>query len=88
MAPADAADRELMPTVRVNDITMYHEHAGSGEPPVLIGGLGLDVSECRNLIEALAGHHRVLAFDNPGPAAPTSPMLPTPSGRCPTTPPG
>lgn len=55
-----------MPTVRVNGITMYYEQSGAGEPLVLIGGLGLDVSDCRNLIRALAERHRVLAFDNRG----------------------
>lgn len=70
-----------MPTVRVNDITMYYEHAGSGEPLVLIGGLGLDVSECRNLIEALAGHHRVLAFDNRGAGRTDKPDAPYTLGQ-------
>lgn len=55
-----------MPTVRVNDIKMYYEQSGSGQPLVLIAGLGLDVCDCRKLIEALAAHHRVLAFDNRG----------------------
>lgn len=52
--------------VSVDGLRMYYELAGSGPPLVLIGGLGLDVSECAQLIDALAPRHRVLAFDNRG----------------------
>jgi 3-oxoadipate enol-lactonase len=55
-----------MPTVSVNGLRMYYELAGAGPPLVLIAGLGLDLSECGQLIDALATHHQVLAFDNRG----------------------
>lgn len=55
-----------MPTVSVDGLRMYYELAGAGPPLVLIGGLGLDLSECGQLIDALAPHYRVLAFDNRG----------------------
>ena len=55
-----------MPTVSVDGLRMYYELAGAGSPLVLIGGLGLDVTECGQLIDALATHYRVLAFDNRG----------------------
>lgn len=55
-----------MPTVMVDGLRMYYELAGAGPPLVLIAGLGLDLSECGQLIDALAAHHRVLAFDNRG----------------------
>lgn len=45
---------------------MYYEMAGAGQPLVLVGGLGLDVSECGQLVDALATRYRVLAFDNRG----------------------
>ena len=45
---------------------MYYELAGTGPQLVLVGGLGLDISECGQLIDALAARHRVLAFDNRG----------------------
>lgn len=45
---------------------MYYELAGAGPPLVLVGGLGLDLSECGQLIDMLATHYRVLAFDNRG----------------------
>jgi 3-oxoadipate enol-lactonase len=55
-----------MPTVSVDGLRMYYELTGAGPPLVLIGGLGLDLSECGQLIDALAPHYRVLAFDNRG----------------------
>ncbi len=55
-----------MATVDVGGLRMYYELGGSGEPLVLISGLGIDVSECGQLIDALTSRHRVLAFDNRG----------------------
>src|SRR5579872_5777224 len=55
-----------MPTVSVDGLRMYYELSGAGAPLVLIGGLGLDISECGQLIDALSTHYRVLAFDNRG----------------------
>lgn len=50
----------------MNDIELYYESHGSGDPLLLIGGLGLAVSEMRPLIEALAPGYRVIAVDNRG----------------------
>jgi 3-oxoadipate enol-lactonase len=55
-----------MPSVTVDGLRMYYELAGAGQPLVLIGGLGLDLSECGPLIDTLAARFRVLAFDNRG----------------------
>jgi 3-oxoadipate enol-lactonase len=55
-----------MPLTLVNDIELYYESHGSGDPLLLIGGLGLSVSEMQPLIEALAAGHRVIAADNRG----------------------
>ena len=55
-----------MATVDVGGLRMYYELSGNGQPLVLIAGLGVDVSECGQLIEALSAHYRVLAFDNRG----------------------
>lgn len=65
-----------MPTARVDDITLYYELHGSGEPLVLILGLGLDMSECESLIAELARHHQVLAFDNRGAGRSDKPDIP------------
>lgn len=55
-----------MPVIRVNDLSMYYEWRGAGRPLVLVLGLGADISEYDWLLEQLARHHRVLAFDNRG----------------------
>ena len=55
-----------MPLTFVNDIELYYESHGSGDPLLLIGGLGLAVSEMQPLIEKLAAGHRVIAVDNRG----------------------
>ena len=39
-----------MPYVKVNDIQMYYEIHGDGEPLVLIVGLGTDISEWEGII--------------------------------------
>jgi pimeloyl-ACP methyl ester carboxylesterase len=55
-----------MPYVKVNDIQMYYEILGVGEPLVLIVGLGTDISEWDGIIRWLATKYQVLAFDNRG----------------------
>src|SRR5574340_1811367 len=48
-----------MPTVEVNDIQMYYEIHGEGRPLVLIGGLGLDLSELQSISSWLAQRYQV-----------------------------
>ncbi|HUB92671.1 MAG TPA: alpha/beta hydrolase [Candidatus Saccharimonadales bacterium] len=55
-----------MPRMRVNDISMYYEIHGRGEPIVLIPGLGVDVSQYTQIIELLSSKHKVIAIDNRG----------------------
>ena len=55
-----------MPYEKVNDIQMYYEIHGEGEPLVLIVGLGTDISEWEGIIHWLAQKYKVLAFDNRG----------------------
>ncbi len=55
-----------MPYIKVNDIHMYYEIHGDGEPLVLIIGLGTDISEWDGIIRWLAKKYKVLAFDNRG----------------------
>jgi 3-oxoadipate enol-lactonase len=55
-----------MPYVKVNDIQMYYEIHGDGEPLLLIVGLGTDISEWEGIIHWLAQTYKVLAFDNRG----------------------
>ena len=55
-----------MPYIKVNDIQMYYEIHGDGDPLVLIVGLGTDISEWDGIIRWLAQKYKVLAFDNRG----------------------
>lgn len=57
-----------MPIVKVNDITMYYEVHGQGEPLVLIAGLNSDHTLYQKLgmIARLAESYQVVVFDNRG----------------------
>lgn len=55
-----------MPYIRVNDIRMYYEIQGDGAPLVVIPGLSSDISQWGVIIQPLAQHNRVIAFDNRG----------------------
>jgi 3-oxoadipate enol-lactonase len=65
-----------MPTQRVGDIDMYYEFNGTGDPIVLISGLGNDITELERLIQWLAQANRVLAFDNRGAGRTDKPDIP------------
>ena len=65
-----------MPYVKVNDIQMYYEIHGDGEPLVLIVGLGTDISEWEGIIRWLATKYKVLAFDNRGAGRTDKPDIP------------
>jgi 3-oxoadipate enol-lactonase len=66
----------LMPSVQVNDIAIYYELHGAGEPLVLINGLAADVSEYGDMIRWLAKRFTVLAFDNRGAGRTDKPHTP------------
>jgi pimeloyl-ACP methyl ester carboxylesterase len=55
-----------MPKVRANGIDIYYEITGTGEPLVLIAGLGYGLWEWHKVIPGLAEHFQVIAFDNRG----------------------
>lgn len=55
-----------MPTVNVNGITLAYETHGSGEPLVLISGIGYDRWEWHKMVPGLAEHFTVIVFDNRG----------------------
>jgi pimeloyl-ACP methyl ester carboxylesterase len=65
-----------MPTVKVNDITMYYEIHGEGEPVVLIAGLNSDHSLHRGIIPRLAESYQVVVFDNRGVGQTDKPDIP------------
>ena len=55
-----------MPTVTVNQILIYYEIHGEGEPLVLIGGLANDVSDYARMLPELSRHYKTIVFDNRG----------------------
>ncbi len=65
-----------MPVAHVSDIDMYYEQRGEGDPLVLIGGLGCDVSMFGEIVARLAQTARVLTFDNRGAGRSSMPDAP------------
>lgn len=55
-----------MPTVRANEINIYFEEHGSGEPLLLIMGWGGNAATWKPQIAGLAERFRVITFDNRG----------------------
>ena len=55
-----------MPFATVNDISLYYEIHGSGDPLVLINGLGYDLWMWHRMVPGLAEHFQVLTYDNRG----------------------
>lgn len=51
---------------KVNDITMYFEVHGKGEPVIVLHGSGDSIETMKNAIVALAKHYRVIAVDTRG----------------------
>ncbi len=74
----DIRKRNNMPTIRVNDIDMYYEIQGEGEPVVLIAGLNSDHTLYQKLgiIPRLAQSYQVVAFDNRGVGQTDKPDIP------------
>jgi len=55
-----------VPAIAVNGVELHYEAHGSGAPLVVLGGLGLDVSEMGMLTGPLAQRFQVIAIDNRG----------------------
>lgn len=68
-----------MPLVQVNDIQIYYEIHGEGEPLVLIGGLANDITDYTDhtkIVFELAQHYKVIVFDNRGAGRTDKPDIP------------
>jgi pimeloyl-ACP methyl ester carboxylesterase len=72
---ADARYR-AMPTLKANGIEIYYEMSGSGEPLLLIGGLGADVRQYRKTASSLSQNFTVISFDNRGAGGTDKPDIP------------
>lgn len=71
--PNGETDRAAVSAVRIAgaiageaDSALYYETAGSGDPVLLIHGLGLDRRMWEAQVTALASTHRIIRFDLPG----------------------
>lgn len=53
-----------MPTTTINQIDIYYEVHGNGEPLLLIMGLGANSTAWVMQLEEFAQHHTVITFDN------------------------
>src|SRR3989338_7564462 len=65
-----------MPKITVNNISMYYEQHGSGDPLVLIGGLTADHQVWKSALRILSKHFHVLIFDNRGAGQTDAPNIP------------
>jgi len=65
-----------MPYAPIRDILTYYEEAGSGDPLVLIMGLGGDLQAWALQVPALARQFRVITFDNRGAGRTSAPDKP------------
>jgi 3-oxoadipate enol-lactonase len=65
-----------MPKIIVNDINIFYQIKGQGEPIVLILGLAATVAENQWLIDSLSKKYRVLSFDNRGAGLTDKPDIP------------
>lgn len=55
-----------MPTAKINDIELYFEEHGNGEPLLLIMGLAADMNGWLFQTPEFAQHYRTIVFDNRG----------------------
>ncbi|MGD8967026.1 MAG: alpha/beta fold hydrolase, partial [Anaerolineae bacterium] len=55
-----------MPKAHANGIDIYYEIHGSGDPLILINGLGYDLWMWHKMVPGLTEHFQVIVFDNRG----------------------
>ncbi len=55
-----------MPKIKTNNIELYYETYGAGQPLVLISGLGYSLWQWHKMVPFLAEHFQVITFDNRG----------------------
>ena len=55
-----------MPQAKVDGVDFYYEEAGTGEPLILIRGLGSNADHWHPQVVAFSPHFRVVTFDNRG----------------------
>jgi pimeloyl-ACP methyl ester carboxylesterase len=70
-----------MATARINGIDLYYEVRGSGEPLLLIMGLGANTTSWFRQVPAFSREYQVIAFDNRGAGRTDKPNEPYSMGQ-------
>jgi pimeloyl-ACP methyl ester carboxylesterase len=65
-----------LPTVKANDINIYYEIHGDGEPLLMIQGYGQYSAHWTTLISPMSKKYRVIIFDNRGTGRTDKPEIP------------
>ena len=52
--------------VNINNLNVYYEITGQGNPVLLLHGWGVDISSFRSIIDFLQKNYKVIALDSPG----------------------
>jgi pimeloyl-ACP methyl ester carboxylesterase len=65
-----------MPNAAIRDIITYYEDTGSGEPLILVMGLGGDLQAWALQVPTLSKHFRVITYDNRGAGRTSAPDKP------------
>lgn len=65
-----------MPKLKVNDINLYYESYGKGEPIIFVAGYTADHLTWQNLIDSYANEYQMIVFDNRGCGQSDSPDMP------------
>jgi 3-oxoadipate enol-lactonase len=55
-----------MPKIKVNDVNLYYEIHGKGQPIVFISGFIADNTKWASVVDAFAKDYQVIVFDNRG----------------------
>ena len=65
-----------MPKIHHNDIEIYYEQHGDGEPLLLIAGMSVDHTAWLSILDGLSKKFQVTIFDNRGCGQTSSPKGP------------
>jgi 3-oxoadipate enol-lactonase len=65
-----------MPKIKVNDINMYYETYGKGQPIIFISGFIADHTKWASIVDEFAKDYQVIVFDNRGTGQSDAPNYP------------
>ena len=63
-----------MPKLKINDIELYYEIHGEGEPIVFISGFSADHTAWREIVDKFQENYQVIIFDNRGAGQTDAPL--------------